>query len=94
MRRADGAAPAHRKQLPRLPWRTESVRPSLKVEDQLELESIQRHKQEVLVEIQQLWEELCEARSKVEGLEASGGSKTLQMNQNMGMGCKKFNTDP
>ena len=39
----------------------------------MELENIRRRKQELLVEIQRLWEELSEAMSEVEGLEANEG---------------------
>lgn len=39
----------------------------------MELENIRRRKQELLVEIQRLREELSEAMSEVEGLEASEG---------------------
>lgn len=60
----------------------------------MELENIRRRKQELLVEIQRLREELSEAMSEVEGLEANEGSKTLQRNRKMAMGRKKFNMDP
>ncbi|XP_037244421.1 cytohesin-2 isoform X1 [Falco naumanni] len=70
------------------------VPPDLTVEERLELESIRRRKQELLGEIQRLREELSEAMSEVEGLEANEGSKTLQRNRKMGMGRKKFNMDP
>ncbi|GAB1292096.1 Cytohesin-2 [Apodemus speciosus] len=68
--------------------------PDLTPEERMELENIRRRKQELLVEIQRLREELSEAMSEVEGLEASEGSKTLQRNRKMAMGRKKFNMDP
>ena len=49
------------------------VPPDLTVEERLELESIRRRKQELLGEIQRLREELSEAMSEVEGLEANEG---------------------
>ncbi|XP_044540497.1 cytohesin-2, partial [Gracilinanus agilis] len=70
------------------------VPPDLTQEERLELESIRRRKQELLVEIQRLRDELSEAMSEVEGLEANEGSKTLQRNRKMAMGRKKFNMDP
>ncbi|XP_072463507.1 cytohesin-2 isoform X2 [Notamacropus eugenii] len=70
------------------------VPPDLTPEERLELESIRRRKQELLVEIQRLRDELSEAMSEVEGLEANEGSKTLQRNRKMAMGRKKFNMDP
>ncbi|XP_014749010.1 PREDICTED: cytohesin-2 [Sturnus vulgaris] len=70
------------------------VPPDLSPEERRELESIRRRKQELLGEIQRLREELSEAMSEVEGLEATEGSKTLQRNRKMGMGRKKFNMDP
>ncbi|TRZ04924.1 hypothetical protein HGM15179_022183, partial [Zosterops borbonicus] len=66
----------------------------LSPEERRELESIRRRKQELLGEIQRLRDELSEAISEVEGLEANEGSKTLQRNRKMGMGRKKFNMDP
>ncbi|XP_069919230.1 cytohesin-2 isoform X1 [Oryctolagus cuniculus] len=68
--------------------------PDLTPEERMELENIRRRKQELLVEIQRLREELSEAMSEVEGLEANEGSKTLQRNRKMAMGRKKFNMDP
>ncbi|XP_070585200.1 cytohesin-2 isoform X1 [Erythrolamprus reginae] len=70
------------------------VPPDLTPEERLELENIRRRKQELLVEIQRLRDELSEAMNEVEGLEANEGSKTLQRNRKMGMGRKKFNMDP
>uniref|UniRef100_A0A8C3PJK0 Cytohesin-2 n=1 Tax=Calidris pygmaea TaxID=425635 RepID=A0A8C3PJK0_9CHAR len=49
------------------------VPPDLTAEERLELESIRRRKQELLGEIQRLREELSEAMSEVEGLEANEG---------------------
>ncbi|EMP42027.1 Cytohesin-2, partial [Chelonia mydas] len=68
--------------------------PDLTPEERLELENIRRRKQELLVEIQRLRDELSEAMNEVEGLEANEGSKTLQRNRKIGMGRKKFNMDP
>uniref|UniRef100_A0A8C2V0K8 Cytohesin 2 n=1 Tax=Chinchilla lanigera TaxID=34839 RepID=A0A8C2V0K8_CHILA len=47
--------------------------PDLTPEERMELENIRRRKQELLVEIQRLREELSEAMSEVEGLEANEG---------------------
>uniref|UniRef100_A0A674G944 Cytohesin-2 n=1 Tax=Taeniopygia guttata TaxID=59729 RepID=A0A674G944_TAEGU len=70
------------------------VPPDLSPEERRELESIRRRKQELLGEIRRLREELSDAITEVEGLEATEGSKTLQRNRKMGMGRKKFNMDP
>uniref|UniRef100_A0A8C0H8C9 SEC7 domain-containing protein n=1 Tax=Chelonoidis abingdonii TaxID=106734 RepID=A0A8C0H8C9_CHEAB len=70
------------------------VPPDLTPDERLELENIRRRKQELLVEIQRLRDELSEAMNEVEGLEVNEGSKTLQRNRKIGMGRKKFNMDP
>lgn len=49
------------------------VPPDLTPEERLELENIRRRKQELLVEIQRLRDELSEAMNEVEGLEANEG---------------------
>uniref|UniRef100_A0A8C0U2M1 Cytohesin 1 n=1 Tax=Cyanistes caeruleus TaxID=156563 RepID=A0A8C0U2M1_CYACU len=49
------------------------VPPDLTPEERRELESIRRRKQELLGEIQRLRDELSEAISEVEGLEANEG---------------------
>lgn len=50
-----------------------AVPPDLTPEERLELENIRRRKQELLVEIQRLRDELSEAMNEVEGLEANEG---------------------
>ncbi|KFP69601.1 Cytohesin-2, partial [Acanthisitta chloris] len=47
------------------------VPPDLTLEERRELENIRRRKQELLGEIQRLREELSDAISEVEGLEAN-----------------------
>lgn len=49
------------------------VPPDLTPEERLELDNIRRRKQELLVEIQRLRDELSEAMNEVEGLEANEG---------------------
>lgn len=49
------------------------VPPDLTAAERLELESIRRRKQELLGEIQRLRQELSDAISEVEGLEANEG---------------------
>ncbi|XP_017719140.1 PREDICTED: cytohesin-2 isoform X3 [Rhinopithecus bieti] len=53
--------------------------PDLTPEERMELENIRRRKQELLVEIQRLREELSEAMSEVEGLEANEGREELNL---------------
>ncbi|KAF5928358.1 hypothetical protein HPG69_014963 [Diceros bicornis minor] len=60
----------------------------------MKLENVRQRKQELLVEFENLWEELREAMSEVEAMEANEGGRNWQGNQKTAMGRKNFNMDP
>ncbi|XP_022917218.1 cytohesin-1 isoform X3 [Onthophagus taurus] len=63
-------------------------------EQQKQLIEIRRRKTELLLEIQQLKDELCEVVSEMESLDSGEDGKNSNKTKMMSMGRKKFNMDP
>uniref|UniRef100_A0A8C8DQI3 Cytohesin 1a n=1 Tax=Oryzias sinensis TaxID=183150 RepID=A0A8C8DQI3_9TELE len=63
-------------------------------EEQQELENIRRRKQELLLDIQRLKDEIAEVNSEIENLDSTEERKNMQRNKHVAMGRKKFNMDP
>ncbi|XP_078450359.1 cytohesin-1 isoform X1 [Lampetra fluviatilis] len=70
------------------------VPPDLTEEEQEELASIRRRKQELVVDIQRLKDEISDVMTEIESLDNAEESKIVQRNKQMSMGRKKFNMDP
>ncbi|XP_054898605.1 cytohesin-1b isoform X2 [Poeciliopsis prolifica] len=66
----------------------------LSPEEQQELESIRRRKQELLQDIQRLKDEIAEVSNEIENLGLTEERKSMQRNKQMAIGRKKFNMDP
>ncbi|MEQ2208565.1 Cytohesin-1 [Xenoophorus captivus] len=66
----------------------------LSPEEQQELESIRRRKQELLQDIQRLKDEIAEVTNEIESLGLTEERKSMQRNKQMAIGRKKFNMDP
>nr|XP_032822840.1 cytohesin-3-like isoform X1 [Petromyzon marinus] len=74
--------------------RRRRVPTDLTPEEQLELSSVRRRKQEILAEIERLKNEIADVMNEMETIEFMDGSKTMQRNKQMTAGRKKFNMDP
>lgn len=68
--------------------------PGPDLEEWMELENVLITKQELLVDIQHLWEELSKDMKEVEGLESNEGSKTLQQSWKWQWSRRTSNMDP
>ncbi|KAG8446647.1 hypothetical protein GDO86_014192 [Hymenochirus boettgeri] len=63
-------------------------------EEQQELDSIQRRKQELLADIQRLKVEIAEVTHEIESLGLTEERKNIHKSKQVAMGRKKFNMDP
>ncbi|XP_076007641.1 cytohesin-1b isoform X4 [Genypterus blacodes] len=71
-----------------------SVPNDLSPEERQELESIRRRKEELLLDIQRLKDEIAEVTCEIESLGVTEERKSMQRNKQMAIGRKKFNMDP
>ncbi|XP_025062639.1 cytohesin-4 [Alligator sinensis] len=62
--------------------------------EEAEIETIRKHRKELLEDIQKLKDEIAEVIAQIDGFQNESESKTEQKDRHLSVGRKKFNMDP